>query len=144
MPTMTYTQAVDHLNKWLALPIADPAQPDGMAVKLVLERARQLESAAFTEPFRYLRAWTELPSRKRERLSTTVVLDALRVHGRTLAAQHAAESDVFDADQEVGDARRDQYAARQRALYWKMSFLGALAVLVVVVGGVAMYLASTL
>lgn len=125
MTNMTYTQAVDHLNKWIARPITDQCEPDGRAVRIVLDRARQLESTAFTEPFRYLRGWTELPSRKRERLPTKTILDALRVHGREMAARHDAENELFDARQTLKSTERELGAAWRRLATWKVSFFGA-------------------
>lgn len=142
MTNMTYAQAVDHLNKWIALPAEDPTQPDGRAVRIVLDRARQLESTAFTEPFRYLRTWLELPSRKRERLPTKVILDALRVHGREMAARHDAENELFDARQHKAHAYRSEVDAWRRAAMWRMSFVAVCVVLAVVLASVYVFVAA--
>jgi hypothetical protein len=144
MTNMTYAQAVEHLNKWLALPHDQPAEPDGHAVRIVLDRARQLESTAFTEPFRFLRTWVELPARKRERLPTKIILDALRVHGRGMAARVAAEEDAFAIGRELVEMRREVLGMRLLMLRWKLACLVSLAALVVIAGGIALYWASTL
>lgn len=144
MTNMTYAQAVDHLNKWIALPHNEPAEPDGHAVRIVLDRARQLESTAFTEPFRFLREWVELPARKRERLPTKIILDALRVHGREMAARNAAEEDAFAIGRELAEMRREVLGLRLLMLRWKLACLVNLAALIVVAGGIALYWAGTL
>ncbi len=141
MTNMTYAQAVDHLNKWIARPITDQCEPDGRAVRIVLDRARQLESTVFTEPFRYLREWTELPSRKRERLPTKTILDALRVHGREMAARNDAENELFDARQHKAAAYRSEVDAWRRVAVWKASFIASCVVLAVVLASIYVFVA---
>jgi hypothetical protein len=144
MTTMTYTEAVDHLTRWIARPDYEQCEPDGRAVKIVLDRARTYELPMRHQPFVYLRTWVETRSRARPRLSTATVLQALRVHGQALAARHAAEEDAFDASQKVALARHDMYAAVQQALRWKLAFLAALFFLILGVGAAALYVASKL
>jgi len=144
MTNMTYTEAVDHLTRWIARPDYEQCEPDGRAVKIVLDRARTYELPMRHQPFVYLRTWVEMRSRVRPRLSTATVLQALRVHGQALAARHAAEEDAFDIGRELAEMRREVLGLRMLMLRWKLACLLTLLPLICVLGGLALYWASTL
>ena len=40
---MTYEQAIESLSRWVSKPHDEPGEPDGKAVKVLLDYARQMQ-----------------------------------------------------------------------------------------------------